>query len=205
VSFYLFAVRLALVPATGWGSWRSKILPFLTLSLVPLGCCVRLTRGAVLETIGQGYVRTARAKGLSRRRLLVQHVLRNSLVPVLNEVGPLLGAMLTTVFVVRGRVRRSRLARHYVSATTASDYPLLLGMTVVLTFLSSPRTCSSTSHSPRSIRGCVTGVCRRLGGCPGSARSEHCFHRLGEIRHAERLLDEVHLVRVAVVDLPRMS
>jgi oligopeptide transport system permease protein len=130
---YLFAVRTSLVPTTGWDGWRAKILPSVTLGLVPLAYCARLTRGAVLETLRHDYVRTAQAKGLRRRRILAQHVLRNSLVPVLSAVGPLLGALVTTLFVVEVVFSIPGLARHYVSATTASDYPLLMGMTVVLT------------------------------------------------------------------------
>jgi ABC-type dipeptide/oligopeptide/nickel transport system permease component len=86
----------------------------------------------VLETLASEYVRTAWAKGLRRRRVLVQHVLRNSLVPVLSAVGPLLGALITTLFVVEVVFGIPGLARHYDSATTARDYPLLMGMTVVL-------------------------------------------------------------------------
>jgi ABC-type dipeptide/oligopeptide/nickel transport system permease component len=81
----------------------------------------------------EDYVRTAQAKGLRRGRVLSQHVLRNSLVPVLSAVGPLLGALVTTLFVVEVVFAVPGLARHYVSATTASDYPLLMGMTVVFT------------------------------------------------------------------------
>jgi ABC-type dipeptide/oligopeptide/nickel transport system permease component len=87
----------------------------------------------VLETLGHDYVRMATAKGLRRKRVLVQHVLRASLVPALSAAGPMLGAMMTTVFVVEVVFAIPGLARHYVSATTASDYPLLMGMTVVLT------------------------------------------------------------------------
>ena len=130
---YVFAVRHDLVPTTGWEGWRAKILPTITLGLVPLAYCSRLTRGAVLETLREDYVRTAQAKGLRRGRLLTQHVLRNSLVPVLSAVGPLLGALVTTLFVVEVVFAVPGLARHYVSATTASDYPLLMGMTVVFT------------------------------------------------------------------------
>lgn len=130
---YVFALRTSLLPTTGWAGWRAKILPSITLGLVPLAYCARLTRGAVLETLRQDYVRSAQAKGLRRRRILVQHVLRNSLVPVLSAVGPLLGALVTTLFVVEAVFSIPGLARHYVSATTASDYPLLMGMTVVLT------------------------------------------------------------------------
>jgi oligopeptide transport system permease protein len=130
---YLFAVRAQLVPTTGWDSWQSKVLPVVTLGLVPLAYCVRLTRAAVVETLQSDYVRTATAKGLRRKRVVTQHVLRNSLVPVLSAAGPLLGAMVTTIFVVEVVFAIPGLARHYVSATTASDYPLLMGMTVVLT------------------------------------------------------------------------
>jgi oligopeptide transport system permease protein len=130
---YAFAVRNELVPTSGWDGWRSKILPTITLGLVPLAYCARLTRGAVLETLRAEYVRTARAKGLRGQRVLVQHVLRNSLVPVLSAAGPLLGALVTTLFAVEVVFGIPGLARHYVSATTASDYPLLLGMTVVFT------------------------------------------------------------------------
>ena len=130
---YLFAVRTNLVPTNGWDSPSSKILPVITLGLVPLAYCVRLTRAAVLETLGHDYVRMATAKGLRRKRVLVQHVLRASLVPVLSAAGPLLGAMMTTIFVVEVVFAIPGLARHYVSATTASDYPLLMGTTVVLT------------------------------------------------------------------------
>ena len=130
---YLFAVKEPLLPTTGWDGWRSKILPTVTLGLVPLAYCARLTRGAVLETLQEDYVRTARSKGLRQARVLTTHVLRNSLVPVLSAVGPLLGALVTTLFVVEVVFAVPGLARHYVSATTASDYPLLMGMTVVFT------------------------------------------------------------------------
>ena len=129
---YLVAVRAQLVPTTGWDSWQSKVLPVVTLGLVPLAYCIRLTRAAVLETLRSDYVRTATAKGL-RRRGWSHSTSSASLVPVLSAAGPLLGAMVTTIFVVEVVFAIPGLARHYVSATTASDYPLLMGMTVVLT------------------------------------------------------------------------
>jgi oligopeptide transport system permease protein len=133
IFIYLFAVRNDVLPTSGWEGWRTKLLPTVTLGLVPLAYCARLTRAAVLETLTADYVRTAEAKGLRRARVLALHVLRNSLVPVLSAVGPLLGALVTTLFVVEVVFSIPGLARHYVSATTASDYPLLMGMTVVLT------------------------------------------------------------------------
>jgi oligopeptide transport system permease protein len=130
---YLLAVRTHLLPTSGWDGARAKILPVVTLALVPLAWCARLTRGSVLETLGADYVRTARAKGLRRDRIRISHVLRNSLVPVLSAAGPLLGALMTTLFVVEVVFGIPGLARHYVSATNARDYPLLMGMTVVMT------------------------------------------------------------------------
>jgi oligopeptide transport system permease protein len=130
---YFLAVRTQLLPTSGWDGWRAKILPVVTLSVVPLAWCTRLTRGAVLETLGEDYVRMARAKGLRRDRIRIVHVLRNSLVPVLTAAGPLLGALITTLFVVEVIFGIPGLARHYVSATNARDYPLLMGMTVAIT------------------------------------------------------------------------
>ena len=109
---YAFAVRADPVPTTGWDGWRSKVLPTITLGLVPLAYCSRLTRGAVLETLRNDYVRTARAKGLRGGRVVAQHVLRNSLIPVLSAAGPLLGALVTTLFVVEVVFAVPGLARH---------------------------------------------------------------------------------------------
>jgi oligopeptide transport system permease protein len=133
ILIYLVAVRGGLLPTSGWDGWQTKILPTLTLGLVPMAYCARLTRGAMTETLAEDYVRAARAKGLTRRRIVVQHALRNSLVPVLSAAGPLLGGMITTLFVVEYVFAVPGLARHYVSAATARDYPLLMGMTVVFT------------------------------------------------------------------------
>jgi oligopeptide transport system permease protein len=130
---YLFAVRAHAVPTSGWDGWRAKLLPTLTLAIVPSAYCTRLMRAAVLEALQHDYVRTARAKGLRRRRVVAVHVLRNALVPVLSAVGPILGAMMTTVFVVEYVFAIPGLARQYVAASSARDYPVVLGMTVVLT------------------------------------------------------------------------
>jgi oligopeptide transport system permease protein len=133
ILIYLLAVRAHVLPTSGWERWQAKVLPVVTLSLVPLAWCARLTRVAVLETLGADYVRTAHAKGLHRSRIAVLHVLRNSLVPVLSAAGPMLGAVITTLFVVEVVFAIPGLARNYVSAAEARDYPLLMGMTVVLT------------------------------------------------------------------------
>jgi oligopeptide transport system permease protein len=133
VLIYVFALKTGVLPTSGWDGWRAKILPSLTLGLVPMALCARLTRGGVRETLGQDYVRAARAKGLRGPRIITVHVLRNSVVPVLSAAGPIVGALITTAFVVEQVFAIPGLARHYVSAATARDYPLLMGMTVVFT------------------------------------------------------------------------
>jgi oligopeptide transport system permease protein len=133
VLVYLFAVRLHWLPTSGWdGSWRAKLLPSFTLGLMPLAYVARLVRAGMLETMSEEYVRTALAKGLRRRRVVAVHVLRNSLIPVLTAAGPLVGALVTGVFVIEQVFAIPGLGRYYVAAVSARDYPLVLGLSIVL-------------------------------------------------------------------------
>src|SRR5262245_39337580 len=100
---YLFAVRwgdIFDVPTSGWDTWQSKILPTIALGLGPMAYFARLTRGTVLETLQQDYIRTAYAKGLRRRRIVAHNVLRNSLIPVVTAAGPILGFLITASFMI---------------------------------------------------------------------------------------------------------
>ena len=130
---WLVAVRWNLVPTNGWDSWSAKILPTITLALLPMAWCVRLVRGAMLETLGSDYVRAAAAKGLRRTRVVSVHVLRNSLVPLLSALGPIVGYLITGSFVVEYVFSIPGIGRYYTAAVLARDYPLVLGLTVVLT------------------------------------------------------------------------
>lgn len=130
---WLLSLRLQLLPASGWGSWSAKVLPSLTLALLPAGYLARLVRASVLETLGQDYVRLAVAKGLRRGRVVAVHVLRNSLVPVLAATGPLVGYLVTGSFVVELIFGIPGTGRYYVAAVLARDYPLVLGLTVAMT------------------------------------------------------------------------
>ena len=98
---YYFAVKWDVgVPTSGWTTWQSKILPSIALGFFPMAYFARLVRGTMLETLQQDYVRTARAKGLRRQRIVGLHVLRNSLIPVVTAAGPLLGAVITGSFII---------------------------------------------------------------------------------------------------------
>src|SRR5918994_2207745 len=130
---HLFALRAGLLPTSGWDGWRSKVLPSFVLGLVPAAYCARLLRAGLLETLGREYVVAARAKGLRRLRVLSVHVLRNSVIPVVTALGPLLGYLVTGSFVVEYVFAIPGIGRYYVAAVVARDYPLILGLTVVLT------------------------------------------------------------------------
>jgi ABC-type dipeptide/oligopeptide/nickel transport system permease component len=134
---YYVALRLGWVPTSGWPDqhWhldRRVILPSLALSLVPMAWFARLTRGAMLETLAQDYVLAARGKGLPYRSVIVRHVFRNSLVPLVTVAGPMLAVLITGTFVVEWIFSIPGIGRYFITAAFARDYYLLLGLTVVL-------------------------------------------------------------------------
>lgn len=134
---YYVALRLGWVPTSGWPDkhWhldRRVILPSLALSLVPMAWFARLTRGAVLETLVQDYVLAARGKGLPYRQVIVRHVLRNSLVPLVTVAGPMLAVLITGTFVIEWIFSIPGIGRYFITAAFARDYFVLLGLTVVL-------------------------------------------------------------------------
>jgi ABC-type dipeptide/oligopeptide/nickel transport system permease component len=133
---YYLAVRLHALPTSGWtDGWTQKILPSFTLGLLPMAYCVRLLRASLLETLELDYVRMARAKGLSGRRAVVSHALRNSLLPLITVSGPLLGYLVTGTFVIENIFAVPGIARFYLASVLARDYPVVLALTVILAVL----------------------------------------------------------------------
>jgi oligopeptide transport system permease protein len=136
VLVYYLSVKLGLLPTSGWtDGWRNKILPSFTLGLLPMAYCVRLLRGSMLETLELDYVRMARAKGLRQGRIVVGHVLRNSLIPLVTVAGPLLGYMITGSFVVENIFSVPGISRYFVASVVARDYTVVMGLTVMLAVL----------------------------------------------------------------------
>jgi ABC-type dipeptide/oligopeptide/nickel transport system permease component len=133
---YYLSVRLGVLPTSGWtAGWKYKILPSFTLGLVPMAYCVRLLRASLLETLELDYIRMARAKGLSRSRVVLTHALRNSLIPLVTVSGPLLGYLVTGSFVIENIFAVPGIARFYVASVVARDYTVVLGLTVMLALL----------------------------------------------------------------------
>ena len=136
VLVYYLAVKLHVLPTSGWTEgWTEKVLPSFTLGLLPMAYSVRLLRASLLETLELDYVRMARAKGLSGRRVVVSHALRNSLLPLITVSGPLLGYLVTGTFVIENIFAVPGIARFYVASVLARDYPVVLGLTVILAVL----------------------------------------------------------------------
>lgn len=132
LAILVFAVILGWLPSGGVGSWQGYILPAMSLGFFAAGIIARQSRAALLDTLRQDFVRTARAKGLAERRVLGVHALRNALVPVLTVVGlefgrMLGGAILTeTVFTLPG------IGSFLILAIAKRDYPIVQGIVLWL-------------------------------------------------------------------------
>jgi ABC-type dipeptide/oligopeptide/nickel transport system permease component len=127
----LFAVKVHWFPVGGWGGLRDMVLPGLALSLLPMAYIARLTRAAMLDVLGSDYVRTARAKGLSRSAVIWKHCLRNAFLPVLSYLGPAAAAAMTGSFIVEKVFNIPGLGQHFVNSVLNRDQTLVLGTTIV--------------------------------------------------------------------------
>ena len=130
----VFALQLALFPANGETA-KGLVLPVITLSLSPMANITRLTRSSMLDVLGQDYIRTARAKGVSQVKIIFGHALKNSLIPVITYFGPMLAYIVTGSLVVEQIFAVPGIGRYFVSSITGRDYPLIMGTTIVLASL----------------------------------------------------------------------
>ena len=110
-------------------------MPVTALSIYPTAYITRLMRSSLLDVMGQDYIRTARAKGLSNFKVLFKHALRNAILPVVTYVGPMLASLMTGSFVVEKIFTIPGLGRDFVSAINTQDYTLIMGTTIVLATL----------------------------------------------------------------------
>ena len=131
----IFAVWLGWLPTGGWTSPRHWVLPVLTNSLGPVLVLLRYTRAGTGDAMRANYVRTARAKGLSQRRIVLVHVLKNALTPLLTVGGPLAAGLITGSFFVESMFRIPGIGFYFVTAIQHRDYPLIMATTLVWTTL----------------------------------------------------------------------
>lgn len=130
----LFAVKLRILPANG-AAEGGLILPIISLALYPMAYITRLTRSSMLDVLGQDYIRTAKAKGVSGARIIFGHALKNSLIPVITYFGPMLAYIVTGSLVVEKIFAVPGIGRAFVNSITGRDYTLVMGTTIVLAIL----------------------------------------------------------------------
>ena len=130
VLMYIFGVKYKLLPVTGLNSPVSYILPALALGGYSIAFISRLTRSKLLETLNSDYIRTARAKGVSGFKVIVKHALRNTLIPIITYLGPLIAGILTGSFVVEKIFAIPGLGREFVNTISNRDYTVIMGVTV---------------------------------------------------------------------------
>jgi oligopeptide transport system permease protein len=130
---WLFSLKLGWLQAARWGQPSSAVLPTITLAAMPCAQLTYLLRSSLLETLGEDFIRTARAKGLRESVVLFKHAVRNSLIPVLTLLGPLFAIVVAGSFVVEFVFAIPGMGRFFITAVTDRDYPLIMGVTVVYT------------------------------------------------------------------------
>jgi len=136
-AFFIWALALQLgwFQAGRWDTISSAVLPTMTLGAAPAAYLSALFRSTLLETLGEDFIRTARAKGVKETVVLLKHALAHSLIPVLTVVGPLVAALLTGSFVVEYVFAIPGMGRFFITAVTDRDYPLIMGVTLIYTAL----------------------------------------------------------------------
>jgi len=127
----LFTNVLGWLPTGGWDEPRQWIMPTLAYAAGPSAIIARFTRSSVVEVIGADYVRTARAKGLSGRTVLLKHVLKNALIPMLTIAGPLAADLITGSFFIETIFRVPGLGKYFTTSIFARDYPMIMACTLL--------------------------------------------------------------------------
>lgn len=138
---YVFCVKLHWLPTFGWEvnrglvagwlpPWKQAVLPVLTLAALPAAYLARVTRASLLEVLGQDYIRTARAKGLSGLTVFYRHSLRNAAIPILTVIGPVTATLLTGSFIIEQLFSVPGTGRLFVQSVNARDYGLIMGTTL---------------------------------------------------------------------------
>lgn len=130
----VFCIKLGWIPV--WSAESNNyVLPVISLSVYPMAYITRLTKTSMLDALGQDYVRTAKAKGVSPKKVIFKHALRNALIPVLTYVGPMLAFIITGSLVVENIFTIGGLGSKFISGITNRDYPIIMATTMFLAVL----------------------------------------------------------------------
>jgi oligopeptide transport system permease protein len=132
---YFFTVKFSVFPTSGWGSFKYTILPALSMALGTIAVYARFMRSNCIEVIGQDYIMTAEAKGVSKVALVYKHVLRNAIMPAITMLGPQIAMIFTGTFVIEVIFSIPGIGRYFVSCVSDRDYPVILGTTIFVAIL----------------------------------------------------------------------
>ncbi|WP_136809331.1 oligopeptide ABC transporter permease OppB [Desulfosediminicola flagellatus] len=128
----IFGVYLSWLPVAGWGggALKNQILPVVTLALPQIAYVARLTRGSMVETMNANFIRTARAKGLAEKVVVVRHALKGGLLPVVSYLGPATAAVITGSVVIESIFDVPGIGRYFVTGALNRDYPVVMGVVI---------------------------------------------------------------------------
>ena len=135
VLMYFFGVKFKILPTMGLSAWQNYRMPVAALAFYPTAYIMRLMRSSMLDVLGQDYMRTAKAKGLSGKVQVFKHALRNAILPVVTYVGPMLAYTVTGSFVVEKIFTIPGLGGEFIGAIQGRDYTLIMGTTIFLATL----------------------------------------------------------------------
>ncbi len=127
---HIFALQLGILPVGGWGGFAETLLPAMSLGMIVMASMARLMRSSMLEVVQQDYMKTAKAKGLSRLQIILKHQIRNAVLPVMIYFGPLFATITTGSFVIESIFGIPGLGQFFVNAVNELDYTVIMGLTV---------------------------------------------------------------------------
>ncbi len=127
---YFFGIKWGMFPVAQYKGITYTFLPMIALGFSTLAMISRVMRSSMLEVVSQDYIKTAKAKGLSRLRIVYKHQIRNAIMPVITVMGPVVASILTGTFVIESIFAIPGMGRYYVESISGLDYTMVLGMTV---------------------------------------------------------------------------
>ncbi|PLR81473.1 peptide ABC transporter permease [Bacillus canaveralius] len=127
---YFIGVKLGWLPPALWEGYQNTIMPSIALSVIVIATVARFIRTEMLEVLGQDYVLTAKAKGISRQRIVIEHVVRNALIPVITMLAPLTVGLLTGTLVIEKIFAVPGIGEQFTMSIMLNDYSVIMGITI---------------------------------------------------------------------------
>lgn len=131
----VLSVDMGIFPVASWGTWMHSVLPSVALAATPLAVVARFMRSSMLEVLGQDYIKTADAKGLTATSMVIKHGIRNAILPVVSFIGPLFVSLITGTFVIEKIFAIPGIGRYFVDSVFDRDYPVIMGTTIFLSVI----------------------------------------------------------------------